>query len=177
VHNVYLENNFNHYEHLFHSLAGHWQLKRRIHSAHPDLPSGIFLGSASFDLQHEEMYWYQETGQFKNDAANQTLYSHQHYIYQLQKEPAQISIWSTNQNTNQRDGLLHHLNSIIFKKSPLPSSHQLILQGTPHLCKNDCYQVHYIFNFKETVLTHWTSIYEVAGLKKKYCIHNNYCRP
>lgn len=169
------------HSHLFEQLAGTWQLKRHIHSTCPALPSGIFVGTATFVAQpstasgYQQEYSYQEGGFFS--AAQQTgLYSEQRYIYRLHAQLDQISVWTTHPNNQVAHECLQRLDAIIEQPNTIPNHHHYRLQATAHQCKRDHYQADHQFYCIDERLDHWLSTYVVKGPKKDYRIESHYTR-
>ena len=170
----------NKHEFLFQRLEGCWHLNRQVYTLNSNLPSGTFLGKVSLapsfssNPRYKQAYGYRESGHFTTPQGI-TTYSEQVYIYRLEDHPSQISIWKIDNYENPIEECLHKLD-IIEIKIGTTSEYQFTLHGTPHHCKRDCYNVNYIFNFSDTRLQHWRSIYTVTGPKKNYQIYNDYYR-
>ncbi len=180
---------------LFASLAGKWKLERNLHSTNTSEPSGKCYGEASLDPQPpspvldedgkldltEAELLYHEQGEFELPNSVRLPFSKK-YIWRLEKDSNDISVWFTKPGSETADYLFHkigipHDEAIEHGKSEQKQYHQLHGSGG-HLCIEDFYSTSYTFTCNEDDLkvVAWESLHEVRGPKKDQLIFTKFSR-
>ena len=173
-------------ENVFTALEGNWTVNRRLESEICTYPSGIFLGTASFEMRpptdpaYDAEYLYVEKGQFSTEQGL-NFSATRRYAYRFQKSTNHISAWFVNADDDSSvDYLFHDVNiKSCTQESILQMSERkrcLLEADGHHLCIDDDYQANYIFNFHTVKCDEWELKYIVKGPRKAYSTNAQYVR-
>ena len=170
----------------FTALEGKWILKRTVESALPSFSSGIFEGSAVFqmrpptDPEYDMESLYVEEGEFTTKQGL-TLPGSRSYVYRYQAITDAITAWFVNlDDRTSVDYLFHALNFPDTEIGvPQFSGWRTSSSGATgyHSCKKDDYWVYYNFSFDGANLRNLNLQYKVKGPEKDYVADANYTRP
>ncbi|KAJ9642936.1 tRNA A64-2'-O-ribosylphosphate transferase [Coniosporium tulheliwenetii] len=157
----------------FNALSGSWTVNRTLTSYHPGLPSGTFIGNATFTARTptsrgnnvDAEYLYSETGVFKTSTGLE-MHAGRKYIYRLQTGTEEISVWFVGDDGESAAGLGWRLGS-----DQLDGNGKIVTKGG-HLCGEDQYDARYEFQRRidqqEPSVDSFRLIYQVKGPRKKY---------
>ena len=134
---------------IFNSLAGHWQLERRIPN------QGLVKGQACFsNYKESSTLHYQETGILTLEDKKEFNFSREYFYYY---ENEQISVFFVE---NARPGKLFHT----LEFSPRFKDADPIRACARHHCRHDIYDATYSFQDDKQ----FTVSYRVHGPTKNY---------
>ena len=180
---------------LFESLTGKWKLERNLHSTNANEPSGKCYGEASFqprppspvigadgklNLAEAELL-YHEQGEFELPNAIRLPFSKK-YIWRLEMDTRDISVWFAKPGTEAVDYLFHKIGSphddATEQTDPEQKQYRQLHGSGGHLCIDDFYSTSYTFTFDETDLkiVDWESLHEVRGPKKDQLIFTKFAK-
>jgi Family of unknown function (DUF6314) len=177
---------------LFRSLAGRWKLERDLHSTNTSEPSGKCYGEASFtarppspvlqedgklDLASAELL-YHEQGEFELPNCIRLPFSKK-YIWRLNQESSEISIWFAKPGSEAVDYLFHKIGipgSDSGEQSGEQKQHRQLHGSGGHLCVDDFYNTSYTFTSDagDLDIVAWESLHEVRGPKKDQLIFTKF---
>lgn len=180
---------------LFESLTGKWKLERNLHSTNSNEPSGKCYGEASFqprpsssvvgadgklNLAETELLYY-EQGEFELPNAIRLPFSKK-YIWRLEKDSKDISVWFAKPGTEAVDYLFHEIGVLhddATEQINIEQKQYRQLHGSGgHLCVDDFYTTSYTFTFDEDDLkiVAWESLHEVSGPRKDQLIFTKFVK-
>jgi hypothetical protein len=177
---------------LFESLAGKWTLDRNLHSTNAAEPAGKCIGVATFtprnpspvvvedsklDIAAAE-FLYHEQGEFELPNSIRLPFSKK-YIWRLNQESTDISVWFAKPGNDAVDYLFHKIGVSHDDVTQQVSSEEKQIHGSGgHLCINDFYSTSYtfIFNPIDFRVSAWESLHEVRGPKKDQLIFTKFTK-
>lgn len=180
---------------LFPSLGGQWKLDRNLHSTNATEPSGNCEGVASFtprapspvlqetgklDVAEAELV-YHEQGEFQLPNSIRLPFSKK-YIWRLNQESQDISVWFAKPGTDIVDYLFHKIGVSHSEANEQVESEQdnaVQIHGSGgHLCVDDFYSTSYTFilNPNGSRVSAWESLHEVRGPKKDQLIFTKFTK-
>ena len=171
----------------FRALQGRWTLNRKITSNGDNLPSGQFVGEATFsprapthegveDSSFDGEHLYAETGTFTPDAGG-TMTASRHYVYRYREVEDTLSVWFVKPSDLFTVDYLYH--SVVFKNVEVTdpgTAGQTATAEAEHLCDKDLYSTEYTFVFRGVALDQWTTVHRVKGPAKDYVSESVYTR-
>ena len=173
-------------ENVFTALHGHWTLYRRLASDICPYPSGVFQGTASFEMRsptdpaYDAEYLYLEHGEFSSEQGLK-IPATRRYVYRFQRDINTISAWFVKaEDGSYVDYLFHNVNFTACQQEaflPVNGRRRYFLQAAgQHLCVEDDYRANYLFKFDDCQCDEWELTYNVKGPKKAYSATAQYIR-
>lgn len=173
-------------ENIFTAFQGHWNVYRRLESEICTYPSGIFQGTASFEMRpptdpaYDAEYLYLEYGQFSSEQGLK-IAATRRYVYRFQRNINTISAWFVKaEEGSPVDYLFHYVNFTSCQQGSFLQANgrrRCFLEAAgQHLCIEDDYQAKYLFKFDDCRCDEWELTYNVKGPKKAYSATAQYTR-